>query len=76
VLIPLLFSMAKGNNIFANLSSESYRRMIKFIEQAILATDLALFFVLVSTKFNQGLTIKEKRQNKQRQQYISIMEAN
>lgn len=68
--------MAKGNNIFANLSSESYRRMIKFIEQAILATDLALFFVLVSTKFNQGLTIKEKRQNKQRQQYISIMEAN
>nr|XP_002733933.2 PREDICTED: cGMP-specific 3',5'-cyclic phosphodiesterase-like [Saccoglossus kowalevskii] len=35
---------SEGNNIFASLSHEDYRRAIKILESAILSTDLALYF--------------------------------
>lgn len=34
----------KGNEIFLNLTQEQYEQAIKFLEHAILATDLALYF--------------------------------
>lgn len=33
-----------GNNIFQNLSTDDYRRVMKVVEKAILSTDLALYF--------------------------------
>ena len=38
----------QGNNIFGNLTAEEYNRVMKMLENAILATDLALYFRLVS----------------------------
>ncbi|KXJ28648.1 cGMP-specific 3',5'-cyclic phosphodiesterase [Exaiptasia diaphana] len=35
---------SEGNNIFSELSSDDYRRVIKLLEHAILSTDLALYF--------------------------------
>jgi len=35
---------AKGNDILSNLSKEEYQRVIGLLEEAILATDLALYF--------------------------------
>ncbi|XP_071829696.1 dual 3',5'-cyclic-AMP and -GMP phosphodiesterase 11-like isoform X4 [Apostichopus japonicus] len=35
---------SKGNEIFMNLSPEEYSAMIRFLEHAILATDLAIYF--------------------------------
>jgi len=34
----------QGNEIFGSLSAGDYNRIIKLIEQAIIATDLALYF--------------------------------
>lgn len=33
-----------GNQILAHLTSEEYRRVINVLEEAILATDLAIYF--------------------------------
>ncbi|XP_013378617.1 cGMP-specific 3',5'-cyclic phosphodiesterase isoform X3 [Lingula anatina] len=40
----ILILNSEGNNIFENLSPEDYRKVIKILESAILATDLALYF--------------------------------
>ena len=34
----------QGNNIFMSMSAEDYKRMIDILENAILSTDLALYF--------------------------------
>lgn len=35
---------SQGNEIFGSLSAEDYNKVIKLVEQAIIATDLALYF--------------------------------
>eukprot|EP00095_Tigriopus_kingsejongensis_P010391 snap_masked-scaffold1615_size33485-processed-gene-0.0 protein:Tk10391 transcript:snap_masked-scaffold1615_size33485-processed-gene-0.0-mRNA-1 annotation:"camp cgmp cyclic nucleotide" len=35
---------SEGNNIFQGMSTEDYRRVMRILEQAILSTDLALYF--------------------------------
>ncbi len=39
----LLFFL-QGHNIFANLSSKEYSNMMQLLKQAILSTDLTLYF--------------------------------
>lgn len=34
----------QGHNIFANLSSKEYSNMMQLLKQAILSTDLTLYF--------------------------------
>lgn len=37
-----------GNQILANLSSDDYEKVVKVLEDAILSTDLAVYFRYVS----------------------------
>lgn len=39
---------SSGNQILANLSPDEYSRVIKVLEEAILSTDLAVYFRYVS----------------------------
>ena len=42
---PLKYCLLlQGNDILVNLSPDDYERVIKVVENAILATDLALYF--------------------------------
>ena len=43
-LTNLIIFFLKGNEIFGSLSAEEYNAVIKLVEQAIIATDLALYF--------------------------------
>ena len=42
--ISIVHWMFQGNEIFGSLSAEDYNNTIKLVEQAIIATDLALYF--------------------------------
>ena len=39
-----LFAIGQGNQILSNLSPEEYRHVVNVLEEAILATDLAVYF--------------------------------
>jgi hypothetical protein len=43
----LMILNSPGNQILSNLSSEDYARVIHVLEDAILSTDLAVYFRLV-----------------------------
>jgi len=34
----------QGNEIFANLNEDDYKKLVHILEEVILATDLALYF--------------------------------
>ncbi|CAG9782068.1 unnamed protein product [Diatraea saccharalis] len=42
--ITVTILQQEGHNIFSNMSSEEYKQVLGYIRQAILATDLAVFF--------------------------------
>lgn len=44
----LMILNSPGNQILANLSSEEYSRTIRVLEDAILSTDLAVYYAYVS----------------------------
>lgn len=39
-----MFLCPQGNDILMNLSQDDYERVVKIVENAILATDLVLYF--------------------------------
>jgi ribosomal protein L22 len=45
----------KGNEILSNLRQDQYERVIKILENAILATDLALYFRYVRLNTRLGV---------------------
>lgn len=53
----LMILNSPGNQILSNLSSEDYSRVIRVLEDAILSTDLAVYFRSVPTSPRKSFEI-------------------
>ena len=56
--IEIFLISPQGNEIFQTLSTEEYNEVIQLLEQAILATDLALYFKWVFFMYPFGNSLK------------------
>lgn len=52
----MYFLIFQGNQILSNVSSEEYSRIVKVLEDAILSTDLAVYFRYDYLKFHFYIT--------------------